>query len=592
MSISSSISTGVSGLNTLGNAMQIIGDNIANVNTVGFKSSAFSFQDLLSQSIATGSGSAQVGRGTSLGGITAYFSQGSFESTNNNSDLAIGGDGFFVLKRPGTSNLFYSRAGNFSFSDTGYLVNPAGYIAQGWALDANGNTVGTIDDILLNSFTSAPSETDNIQVISNLDSNGSDNSSGSDISLFGSWDGSSSTPIGSGAYEHQASLVIYDSLGGTHDVTLYFDKADTALTYEYIVTCDPSEDQRTFADTAEVSDITCVADASDSLDGTEFTLYDDAGSVAFWIDTDDSGTTIPTAASNADRAVEITTITTDMTADQVAAQVQAAVNGDAKFGATVNGAVVTVTDASTGLRTNAAAGTSGFTTAITAQGGTAASNPLQGLLAKGTLTFDTDGAIVGTTLDQTNTATGGVTSQTTSDVSNGYYRFFPTFIPGSPMAVELNFGVRYNGSSWVKNTLSTSQFATSSTTIYQSSSGYGAGDLEGVAVDAEGIMSGSYSNGQLTPLYSIGLAKFQNNQGLLKEGGNLFSESRDSGSVITGKPGTNGLGTIAPNSLEQSNVDIAQQLVKMITTQRGFQANSKIITVTDQMLQELINIKR
>ena len=105
-------------------------------------------------------------------------------------------------------------------------------------------------------------------------------------------------------------------------------------------------------------------------------------------------------------------------------------------------------------------------------------------------------------------------------------------------------------------------------------------------------MSGSYSNGQLTPLYSIGLAKFQNNQGLLKEGGNLFSESRDSGSVITGKPGTNGLGTIAPNSLEQSNVDIAQQLVKMITTQRGFQANSKIITVTDQMLQELINIKR
>ena len=108
----------------------------------------------------------------------------------------------------------------------------------------------------------------------------------------------------------------------------------------------------------------------------------------------------------------------------------------------------------------------------------------------------------------------------------------------------------------------------------------------------EGLITGVYSNGQVTPLYQIALAKFQNLQGLNKEGGNLYRETRQSGSATTSEPGTNGLGNIAPNSLEQSNVDIANEFVKMITTQRGFQANSKIITVTDQMLSELINLKR
>ena len=90
----------------------------------------------------------------------------------------------------------------------------------------------------------------------------------------------------------------------------------------------------------------------------------------------------------------------------------------------------------------------------------------------------------------------------------------------------------------------------------------------------------------------MALAKFQNNQALFKVGGNLYRETRLSGDPTTSKPGTNGLGSISPNSLEQSNVDIATEFVKMITTQRGFQANSKIITVTDQMLAELINLKR
>ena len=111
-------------------------------------------------------------------------------------------------------------------------------------------------------------------------------------------------------------------------------------------------------------------------------------------------------------------------------------------------------------------------------------------------------------------------------------------------------------------------------------------------MDVDGVLTGTYSNGQLIPLYRVSLAKFTNEQGLVKMGGNLFKSTRDSGDAITNRPGSNGLGSLAPNSLEQSNVDMATEFVRMISTQRGFQANSKIITVTDAMLQELINLKR
>ncbi|MGB2690128.1 MAG: flagellar hook-basal body complex protein, partial [Desulfobacterales bacterium] len=212
MSLSSSLFSGISGLTTLGNAMQIIGDNIANVNTVGFKSSSFAFQDLLSQSVATLSGTSQVGRGTALGDITASFAQGSFESTGNTTDLAVGGDGFFVLNEQGTENLYYSRAGNFNFNESGYLTNPEGYVVQGWQLDNNGSDIGSITDIVMSSFTSPPQPSDNVEVIVNLDSQGTDNSQGTDDILSTLWNAIDPTPLADTAYEYQTTIRAYDSL--------------------------------------------------------------------------------------------------------------------------------------------------------------------------------------------------------------------------------------------------------------------------------------------------------------------------------------------------------------------------------------------
>ncbi len=482
MALSSALFSGISGLSSLGNAMQIIGDNIANVNTVGFKGSAFNFQDLLSQSISTMSGTAQVGRGTGLGSVSAAFDQGSFESSGSATDLAIGGDGFFVVAEDGSDNRFYTRAGNFRFDKSGNMVNPEGHILQGWELDEKGEDIGSVTDIRLESFTSPPEETQLIQAIVNLDADGTNNSAGTDDALARAWDGTASPPLGDNAYEYQTTIQVYDSLGSTQDITVYFDKADTASAWEFVVTCNPAADNRSI------------------------------------------------------------------------------------FGGT---------------------------------------DQAKGMLSRGVLSFNSGSGVI-TDIDLhrfTGTAGGGDGvsldqaanwSQQTeaADLTDGYFSVAPEFIAGSPMNIGLDFGTKHDGTAWVNDALSTSQFARSSNTVFQASDGYGAGDLQGVNVGTDGIITGTYSNGQLVPLYRVALAKFQNTQGLFKAGGNLFRETRASGSAITNKPGTNGLGGIAPNSLEQSNVDLANEFVKMITTQRGFQANSKIITVTDQMLQELINLKR
>ncbi len=471
MSLSSALFSGISGLSTLGNSMTVIGDNIANVNTVGFKASRVTFQDVLSQTVATTAGTAQVGRGTSLTDISSTFSQGSFESTDSTTDLAIGGEGFFIVRDPTNSNdEYYTRAGAFTFDKDGNFVNPAGYIVRGWGLNAStGEDEGSITDIALTSFTSSPSASTKITVITNVDSDSSSNTA----DLHETWDGSASTYIGSTNYEYQTTVKVYDSLGSTHDITIYYDLGSSANNWEYIITCDPSEDERS-----------------------------------------------------------------------------------------------------------------------------AATGAGQGLLARGTFTYSTSGSITSHTMDTfsginaLSDAGGGWTTETAG--TNGYLIFDASFISGSTQQIEMNVGSCYNTSNttWEPESMSSSQFSSASSTTFQSADGYGAGALQSVTVATDGVITGAYSNGEVIPLFRVALAKFQNEQRLYKEGGNLFRETRTSGEPVTGQPGTNGLGYISPNSLEQSNVDIATEFVKMITTQRGFQANSKIITVTDQMLAELISLKR
>jgi len=572
MALSSALFSGISGLSNLGNAMQIIGDNISNVNTVGFKSSSFTFQDLLSQNMFTRAGTSQVGRGTALSDIYATFEQGSFESTGNTTDLAIGGDGFFSVREPGSASLFYTRAGNFRFDREGYMVNPEGYVVQGWAVDGDGNITGSTTDIAMTSFTSQPQATNDVTVITNLDMRSEDHST----ILSSKWDGTSSTPIAGTSYEYQSTVKAYDSLGSTHDVTVYYDKISGAE-WEYIVTCNPNEDMR--AGMAGTSSAGLLARG-------KITFNEGSGNITGISMSNLTGPTGTNQSVSVDPLQFTGTLLTNNATPTVVVQ-----NPEELTTATTGSYTLTY-NAGTGLWGTVPALPGGATITGDASqinidlGGSVGNDITIGL---------TQTAADGDTIQVDLSGSNDWTALASSDInSNGYFEFGADFIGGAATAenIALDVGVRWNGSSFVPDSLATTQFASSSTTVYQSADGYGAGDLEGVDVDVDGLITGVYSNGQVLPLYKIALAKFQSLQGLYKEGGNLYRETRESGPATTSLPGSNGLGNIAPNSLEQSNVDIANEFVKMITTQRGFQANSKIITVTDQMLSELINLKR
>jgi flagellar hook protein FlgE len=135
-------------------------------------------------------------------------------------------------------------------------------------------------------------------------------------------------------------------------------------------------------------------------------------------------------------------------------------------------------------------------------------------------------------------------------------------------------------------------YAAPSNTTFQYQDGYASGVLRGIAVDESGIVTASYSNGQLTPVFQVAMADFASYGGLVKLGKNLYAESLNSGQPLPGVAGDGRLGSISPMAIEMSNVDLAQEFVKMITTQRAFQANSRVITTSDEILAELINLKR
>jgi flagellar hook protein FlgE len=360
--------------------------------------------------------------------------------------------------------------------------------------------VGTLQPVVLSAFTSPPEPTSAITAITNLNSQDTSNS----VSLFNTWDATATSPIGDASYGYQTSIQVYDSLGRSHDVTVYYDKAlgseyDTGTnpnignTWEYIVASNPADDLRAgFAASTSrgilMRGTVAFNATSGALESQTAFVWDGAG------DPDVNANWIPATNFSPDGYPEV----------------------NAQFVALVDQPIA----AEFGSRSTTSAWVGGAANvgAIAADG-------------------------------------------------------LPT-------------------SSWEPQALTSTQYASSSTTIYQTQNGYGTGFLSNVSVGTDGIMVGHYSNGQILNLFRVGVAKFNNQQALSKVGGNLWSATRESGDAITGHPGENGLGRISSNSLEQSNVDIAAEFVKMITTERGFQANSRIITTVDNMLQELINLKR
>jgi len=215
MGISSALYSGVSGLNTNSTAMSVIGNNLANTNTVGFKGARTVFSDLLSSTVNGSGGSSQVGRGVGMSKVDNLFSQGTFESTESGLDVAIEGEGFFLLKQPGDDTTYYSRAGAFRFNDEGYLVNPEGLRVQGKGYDVNGDLIaGDPTDIQVSNTGLIPGNvTTTMTLNTNLDA------SSAIIPAATAFRYNDTT-----TFNYSSSTQIFDTLGNPHLLTTYFRK--------------------------------------------------------------------------------------------------------------------------------------------------------------------------------------------------------------------------------------------------------------------------------------------------------------------------------------------------------------------------------
>jgi flagellar hook protein FlgE len=253
-----SIYTGMSGVQTMTDAMSVVGGNIANVETLGYRSCYANFQDVLSNSVSAKT-SLQTGHGSSIGSVTNDFSAGDVETTSSPLDLAISGKGFFVAKQgdydnTGTfavspdSDIYYTRAFHFNINKDGYLSNANGYVAQGWAyVEDDSPTANPIDiqfDLDGDTY-STEQVTSQLRIVGNLNANATDKSPGVN-GLSGNWDATNYEPIPATAYDLHASQIFYDSdyayydTGGLKYIDVYYDKTAISNTWEYLITSRPS----------------------------------------------------------------------------------------------------------------------------------------------------------------------------------------------------------------------------------------------------------------------------------------------------------------------------------------------------------------
>lgn len=429
MGLFSSLFTGVSALKTYGSSIQVIGNNIANISTIGFKASRAEFSAILGQSIASGSGGSEIGRGVSLERVSRSFSQGSFNNTDRLTDLGIDGQGFFILSDG--ARTFYTRNGQFELDREGFLVNSRGLKVQGNLFNSTGQALGQ-GDLKIGASSAPPNPTSDgiagvgVQIEFNLDSR---------VTTLGTTFDPASAATAERTSNFSTTITVFDSLGDSHAATVYFERTGD-LDWNYFVTTPAGEVNNT------------VATPGDEL-------Y---------------------------------------------------------------------------------------------------------VAGNGTLTFNSDGTL--------NTQT--VTSAATFD-----------FLGGAATGQVVGFD--FEGAS---------QFAQESSVSSQTQDGFSAGSLSSISIGGDGNITGFFTNGRNITIGQIILADFPSEAGLAGVGGGLFAETIDSGGAVVGIPNVGGFGTLQTFTLELSNVDLANEFVNLVTTQRAYQANSQIISTADDLLNEVINIVR
>jgi flagellar hook protein FlgE len=421
MAIFGALSSGRSGLITEGAALSVIGNNIANVSTDGFKGSRVEFADLI-----TAEGGGQVGKiglGTAVGAVRTLFEQGSIESTGRSLDVAIEGKGFFTLREG--QGLVFTRAGNFQQNADGTITNSLGNILQGTPVDTAGNPTGALQDVTVAGLNSQANPTGTMTLQGNLEST-------ADLKGTppGTFDGTSFTTAYATS-DYATSVQVFDSLGASHQLTMFFTRTGT-----------------------NAWDVNMGVDDGEISGGTPGQLD---------------------------------------------------------------------------------------------------------IVGTGALNFNTDGTV------DTTTSTPLTAAVTFAGAS------------ASSVNIDMSQFTQFAGPSGLSSVVQ---------------NGFGAGGLVGLTVDAKGVLTATFDNGQTRPLYQLGIASFNNEEGLIPSGNQRYRASIDSGPPAISTAQSQGNGSILGGSLEQSNVQLAQEFISLISTQRAFQANTRVITASDTLLQDLVNVVR
>jgi len=228
MGITSAFFSATSGINATSRALSEIGNNIANAQTIGFKTRTVSFGDLFGASIGVGGTSSALveGRGVRVLGVDPSFTQGSLQTTSNALDLAIDGDGFFQVT-DASGNPFFSRAGQFNIDDSGNIINPSGFRLQGFQVDTSGNVTGAIGDMVLTTLQQIGTATTDVDMSGNVNA--------TEPIIAPTTAQLLADPSNSSNSQFSTGVRVYDSLGVGHDVTVYFAKtANNAWQYNVI----------------------------------------------------------------------------------------------------------------------------------------------------------------------------------------------------------------------------------------------------------------------------------------------------------------------------------------------------------------------
>ncbi len=547
--MSSSLLSGVSGLTASQQLLDVVGNNLANMNTTGFKSQTPLFSDLLYQTLSPASASSngsgtnpiQVGFGTMTSTVDSDFTQGALATTGNPLDAAIQGKGFFVANN-GTQDV-YTRAGAFSIDAAGYLVDPAtGYMIQRTGTVGNPSATSPgfqtpgIDNIQIPLGTGIPGKASaTVTLTGNLNAQ----ASGPLAQTL-----TSATPFQSGG----AAATTATTLNSLSDNISPYQAGDT------IILQGTTTAGSTVNTTLAVGPTTTLGDVINAIN-TDF-----PGSTA---SLDSSGNLVVKANTTGPSKLQVSL--SDSAGDKGASSWSShalQVTSTGQNGATVNTAIQVYDTQGTPHTLSLtfqkqAANTWNLTGSIPAADGTMITNTITGIA------FNPDGSF------RQVSGTG-----TLSFSING----LPT-----PQTVTLNFGTP-NGFNGV------TQFGGASSASATNQDGYAAGTLSSVSIAQDGTINGLFSNGQIFPLAQLAVAQFTNPEGLNRVGQNYYTSTINSGVPIVAGGQAGGAGSIQAGALESSNVDVSREFTQLITGQQSYEVNARSISVSSQLVQTLANI--